>query len=125
GAALRGGFGLRRTMLAGLVCIATGVALTPLMTRPWQLVLLWGVVVGIGSGSTALVLGATVVARWFATRRGLVMGMLTASTATGQLIFLPLLASLAETYGWRSVSLSVAGVAIALFPVVAWAMRDL
>jgi sugar phosphate permease len=94
------------------------------MTRPWQLVLLWGVVVGIGSGSTALVLGATVVARWFATQRGLVMGVLTASTATGQLIFLPVLASLAENYGWRSVSLTVAGVALALFPFVALVMRD-
>jgi sugar phosphate permease len=123
-AAVMDRFGLRRTMLAALALIAAGVALTPLMTRPWQLVLLWGVVVGIGSGSTALVLGATVVARWFATRRGLVMGLLTASTATGQLIFLPVLASLAENYGWRSVSLTVAGVAIALFPVVALVMRD-
>ena len=117
-------FGLRRTMLGALALIAAGVALTPLMTRPWQLVMLWGVVVGIGSGSTALVLGATVVARWFATRRGLVMGVLTASTATGQLIFLPVLANLAESYGWRSVSLTVAGVAIALFPVVGLVMRD-
>ena len=68
-AAVMDRFGLRRTMLAALALIAAGVALTPLMTRPWQLVLLWGVVVGIGSGSTALVLGATVVARWFATRQ--------------------------------------------------------
>ena len=82
-------FGLRRTMLAALALIALGVAITPLMTQPWQLVLLWGVVVGIGSGSTGLVLGATVAARWFAARRGLVVGVLTASTATGQLIFLP------------------------------------
>jgi sugar phosphate permease len=123
-AAVMDRFGLRRTMLAALACIAAGVALTPLMARPWQLVLLWGVVVGIGSGSAALVLGATVVARWFATRRGLVMGLLTASSATGQLIFLPVLASLAESYGWRSVSLTVAGVAIALFPIVALLMRD-
>jgi sugar phosphate permease len=121
-AAVMDRFGLRRTMLGALACIAAGVALTPLITRPWQLVLLWGVVVGIGSGSTALVLGATVVARWFAARRGLVIGLLTASTATGQLIFLPALASLAENYGWRTVSLTVAGVAIALFPLVALAM---
>src|ERR1700730_8805936 len=123
-AAVMDRFGLRRTMLGALALIAVGVALTPLMTRPWQLILLWGVVVGIGSGSTALVLGATVVARWFATRRGLVMGVLTASTATGQLIFLPVLASLAENYGWRSVSLTVARFAVALFPVVALVMRD-
>ncbi len=108
-AAVMDRFGLRRTMLAALVCIAAGVALTPLMTRPWQLIVLWGVVVGTGSGATALVLGATVVARWFAARRGLVIGILTASTATGQLIFLPALASLVENYGWRTVSLTVAG----------------
>src|SRR5438552_187980 len=123
-AAVMDRFGLRRTMLAALACIAAGVALTPLMTRPWQLVVLWGVVVGTGSGATALVLGATVVARWFAARRGLVIGVLTASTATGQLIFLPALASLVENYGWRAVSLVVAGVALALLPVVALRMRD-
>jgi sugar phosphate permease len=123
-AAVMDRFGLRRTMLGALACIATGVALTPLMTRPWQLVLLWGLIVGTGSGATALVLGATVVARWFSTRRGLVVGVLTASTATGQLIFLPPLASLTQNYGWRSVSFVVAGVALALIPVVALLMRD-
>jgi MFS family permease len=123
-AAVMDRFGLRRTMLAALACIAAGVALTPLMTRPWQLIVLWGVVVGAGSGATALVLGATVVARWFAARRGLVMGVLTASTATGQLIFLPSLASLVADYGWRSVSLTVGAVALGLIPVVALLMRD-
>ena len=117
-------FGLRRTMLGALACIAVGVILTPLMTRPWQLVLLWGVIVGTGSGATALVLGATVVARWFSARRGLVVGILTASTATGQLVFLPALASLAQNYGWRIVSLTVAAVALALLPLVALLMRD-
>ena len=123
-AAVMDRFGLRRTMLAALACIAAGVALTPLMTRSWQLIVLWGVVVGTGSGATALVLGATVVARWFAARRGLVIGLLTASTATGQLIFLPALASLVENYGWRAVSLTGAGSALALLPVVALLMRD-
>jgi sugar phosphate permease len=123
-AAVMDRFGLRRTMLAALVLIALGVALTPLMTEPWQLVLLWGFVVGGGSGVTALVLGATVAARWFAARRGLVVGLLTASTATGQLIFLPVLARLATDHGWRSVSLVVAAAAVALLPIVAFLMRD-
>ena len=91
---------------------ASGVALTPLMTAPWQLVLLWGVVVGTGTGMTALVLGATVVNRWFAEQRGLVMGMLTASTATGQLLFLPLLAMIVEDLGWRTAVLGVACAAL-------------
>ncbi len=123
-AAVMDRFGLRRTMLAALALIAAGVALTPLMTQPWQLVLLWGVVVGTGSGTTALVLGATVAARWFAVRRGLVMGVLTASTATGQLVFLPFLASIAVNHGWRMVSLVVAVSAAAMIPVVALLMRD-
>src|SRR6266436_7047534 len=82
-----------RFILFGLMSLA--------MTKVWQLMLLWGVVVGIGTGMTALVLGATVAARWFTARRGLVVGILTASVATGQLVFLPLLASLTERMGWR------------------------
>jgi len=94
------------------------------MREPWQLLLLWGVVVGAGSGVVALVLGATVVNRWFAARRGLVMGVLTASTATGQLVFLPALAAIAASEGWRNVSLTVAAAALALVPLVALLMRD-
>ena len=123
-AAIMERFGVRRTMCAALAVIALGVALTPLMRHAWQLILLWGVVVGSGTGVTAMVLGATIVTRWFTAQRGLVMGVLTASTATGQLVFLPLLASLAEAYGWRAVSLTVAGVAVALLPLVALLMRD-
>ena len=117
-------FGLRRTIMAALAIVACGVALTPLMQQSWQLVLLWGVVVGSGSGVTALVLGATVAARWFDRQRGLVMGVLTASTATGQLVFLPLFASLLEAYGWRSVSFTIAAVAALMIIPVAILMRD-
>ena len=117
-------FGLRRTISTALAMVATGVALTPLMREPWQLVLLWGVVVGSGSGVTALVLASIVAGRWFSARRGLVVGILTASTATGQLVFLPLLAHLNETIGWRAVSITVATVAACLIiPVLAF-MRD-
>jgi sugar phosphate permease len=123
-AAIMERFGIRRTMCAALAVIAAGVAATPLMRQSWQLILLWGVVVGSGTGVTGMVLGATIVTRWFKARRGLVMGVLTASTATGQLVFLPLLADLAETHGWRWVSLTVAGVALALLPLVAMFMRD-
>ena len=117
-------FGLRRTIIAALAVIAAGVALTPLMQQSWQLMLLWGVVVGSGSGVTALVLGATVAARWFEKNRGLVVGVLTASTATGQLVFLPLFARLLDLYGWRSVSLTIATVAVLMIIPVALLMRD-
>ncbi|HVR61166.1 MAG TPA: MFS transporter [Polyangia bacterium] len=123
-AAVMGRFGIRRTVTAALALIATGVALTPLMTASWQLVLLWGVLVGVGSGHAAMVLGATVVQRWFVKNRGTVMGVLTASTATGQMIFLPLEAHLAETRGWRSVSLAVTAALLLLIPLALLLMRD-
>jgi MFS family permease len=88
------------TLLA-LLIVASALVVSLGMTKLWQLMLLWGVVIGIGTGMTALVLGATIAARWFAARRGLVVGILTASVATGQLVFLPLLASITERMGWR------------------------
>ena len=94
-------YGLRRIVCSALVLIATGLVLATRMTALWQLLVLWGIVLGVGSGLTALVLGATVANRWFEQRRGLVMGLLTASSATGQLIFLPIAASLIEHHGWR------------------------
>ena len=94
-------FGLRSVMVTALSLITGGSLLALGMTQFWQLVLLWGVMLGVGSGMTALVLSAVVSNRWFETRRGLVVGVLTASSATGQLIFLPVGAWLVEHYGWR------------------------
>src|ERR1700731_1180676 len=102
-------FGLRRTMVSALALLATGVALTTLMRESWQLVLLWGVVVGAGAGIIANVLGAVVAARWFTARRGLVVGLLTGSAAAGQLIFLPTFAAVTASYGWRAMVLLVTG----------------
>src|SRR4051812_25692941 len=117
-------FGVRRTMLGSLATVGAGVALSTRIAAPWQLVLLWGVVVGGGTGMTALVLGATVVNRWFAERRGLVLGVLTASTATGQLVFLPLLASVVQRLGWRPAVLLVAGAGALVIPLVALFLRE-
>ena len=123
-AALVERFGARIVMAVAMATLAAGVALTSVMTAVWQLVLLWGVVVGGGSGMIALALGATIVNRWFAERRGLVMGMLTASTATGQLVFLPILAHIVEAHGWRVAVLAIAAVALLAVPLVALLMRD-
>jgi MFS family permease len=101
-AALMNRYGLRNVTLAALSTVVTALVISLAMTQVWQLILLWGVVVGIGTGMTALVLGATVAARWFGARRGLVVGVLTASAATGQLVFLPLLAHLTDVMGWRT-----------------------
>ena len=108
-AALMNRYGPRRIVLSALALIASGLLASLAMTQLWQLILLWGVVVGVGTGLTALVLGATVATRWFSHRRGLVVGLLTASSATGQLIVLPILAALTEALGWRAALLVICG----------------
>jgi len=100
-AALLNRYGLRNVTLAAQLIVVSALVLSLGMSEVWQLIALWGVVIGIGTGMTALVLGATIATRWFVGRRGLVVGIMTASVATGQLVFLPLLASLTEHLGWR------------------------
>jgi predicted MFS family arabinose efflux permease len=117
-------FGIRPTLLIALVVLASGVAVSSLMTAPWQMVVIWGVMVGGGTGVAALTLAATMVNRWFSTHRGLAMGILTASSATGQMVFLPFLAMIAEHYGWRPVVLVVATVAALTIPLVAWLLPE-
>ncbi|MXP63354.1 MFS transporter [Roseomonas sp. M0104] len=123
-AALMASLGLRRTVLGALALMSASTASSAFMSEPWQLVLSWGVLSGMGSGAVALVLGATVVNRWFVRNRGLMMGLLTASTATGTLIFLPLLASLAEAGGWRPVVLTVSAATAAVIPLVWWLVPE-
>jgi predicted MFS family arabinose efflux permease len=117
-AALMLSFGIKRTMLAGLALMSVATFSSLWMSEPWHYVLSWGVFSGIGSGAVASVLGAAVVNRWFATRQGLVMGMLTASTATGALVFLPLLAWLSEGGAWRPVALAVSIASACVIPLV-------
>ena len=116
--------GIRRTVLLALTLISGSVAASTLMTAPWQLVLSWGLAVGLGTGVTALVLGATIVNRWFSKQQGLVMGIITASTATGQLVFLPMLAAVAQSAGWRPVVWITAIAAAAMIPLVALLMPE-
>jgi MFS family permease len=100
-AALLQRYGYRKIVCGALACIVAGLAAAAFMTQLWQLWICWGLMVGIGTGLTAMVLAASVANAWFATRRGLVLGILTASNATGQLLFLPVAAWLAEVAGWR------------------------
>ncbi|WP_257829349.1 MFS transporter [Burkholderia glumae] len=117
-------FGLRPTVLAALAVMGTGVALSSMMTATWQMVLIWGVMVGSATGVAALTLSATFVNRWFVARRGLVMGMLTASSATGQLVFLPMLAAIAQHHGWRPVVLVVALALAVAVPLVIFLLPE-
>ncbi|WP_245159144.1 MFS transporter [Blastococcus sp. TF02A_35] len=123
-AALMERFGIRRVVVGALLLTALGSGLTVFMTASWQLVLLWGFAVGLGTGSMALSLVATVTGRWFVARRGLVSGVLTAGGATGQLVFLPLVAWADQNWGWRSASLGTTAAALAVVPLVAWLLRD-
>jgi len=112
-------YGIRPIVLGALVLLVVGTSVSTFMTMPWHMVLAWGILVGAGSGVAANTLAATIVSRWFETRRGLAMGLLTASSATGQMVFLPLMAYMVEHLGWRSVAILVASVAALAIPLVA------
>ncbi len=117
-AALMQRFGVRGVVVAALGLIAAGMGLTTLITSGWQLYALWGLCVGLGTGSLALVFGAIVANRWFVRHRGLMMGAFSAASATGQLVFLPIIANLTENVGWRQAALLVAALALLLIPFV-------
>jgi sugar phosphate permease len=123
-AALMDKLGIRKVVACALVLVAAGSGLTVFMTQAWQLVLCWGLLVGVGVGSMAMTFVATITGRWFVRHRGLVTGVLTAAGATGQLVFLPLVAALATNYGWRTPALVVAGAALAVVPLVLLFIRD-
>jgi len=123
-AALMERFGIRRVIMTALTVVGFGATSTIFIQHPWQLVALWGVVVGVGTGSMALVFAASIANRWFIKRRGIVIGALTAASATGQLIFLPGLSRLALDHGWKAVSLAVAGGAFVMVPMIAIFLKE-
>jgi sugar phosphate permease len=123
-AALMDRFGVRPVVTTALVLIAAGAALSVTMTASWQLVLLWGVLVGVGTGAISLGFVATIATRWFEERRGVVTGVLTAASATGQLIFLPVVAHVTTDHGWRWASAIVAAAALSVVPLVLVFMRN-
>src|ERR1700682_5472076 len=123
-AALMDRFGVRPVLSGALLLIATGSAVSVTMTTSWQLVALWGVLVGVGTGSISMGFVATIATRWFEQRRGLVTGVLTAASGTGQLIFLPVVAEVTTRHGWRWASLIVAAAALAVVPLVLLFMRN-
>jgi MFS family permease len=124
-AALVERFGVRRVAISAFLAVSVSSGLTTLITAPWQLDLLWGVVNGLATGAISVPLAAIIANRWFFERRGLVTGLLTASNATGQLIFLPVLASIVTHFGWRYVAVVTCGAAFAVvLPLVAMFLRD-
>ena len=123
-AALIGRFGIRAVTMSALALIAAGSGQTVFIRDEWLLLLTWGLFIGLGTGSMALVFAAEISGTWFVARRGLVTGLLTAGSATGQLVFLPLVASLSETIGWREASLAIAGTALCVVPLVFFFIRN-
>ncbi|HRD22010.1 MAG TPA: MFS transporter [Candidatus Nanopelagicus sp.] len=117
-AALMDRFTVRKVVMSALTVIGIGALLTIWMNKSWHLMLLWGVVVGIGTGSMALVFAATIANRWFVKKRGLVIGVLTAAGASGQLVFLPTLARLAQDPGWRASSVMISIAAFLMVPLI-------
>ena len=123
-AALMERFTVRKVVMSALTLVAISSTSTIFMTQPWHLWALWGIGVGVGTGSMALVFAATIANRWFVARKGIVIGALTAATASGQLVFLPMLSYFAINYGWKSVSLTVGTAAALVIPFIYFFLKE-
>ncbi|CAN1516799.1 AraJ Arabinose efflux permease [Candidatus Nanopelagicaceae bacterium] len=123
-AALMERFTVRKVVMSALALVSLSATSTIFMTQPWHLWALWGIGVGVGAGSMALVFAATIANRWFIARKGIVVGALTAATASGQLVFLPMLSHFAINYGWKSVSLTVGGAAALIIPFIYFFLKE-
>ena len=123
-AALMERFTVRKVVMSALALVAISSTSTIFMTQPWHLWALWGIGVGVGTGSMALVFAATIANRWFVARKGIVIGALTAATASGQLVFLPMLSHFAINYGWKSVSLTVGTAAALVIPFIYFFLKE-
>lgn len=117
-------FGLKRMMIYSMSLLAIGLSLTFIMTEQWQLIVIWGVVIGIGSGLFLTVLSTQVANRWFVKHRGLAVGILTAATATGQLVLLPILATLIDKYDWRQAILFILILALIMLIIILMYMKE-
>src|SRR3984957_7508940 len=115
-------YGPRNVVSASAALLILGIVLAMTTRTKWQLWLSFGTILGIAPGLTALALTTTIATRWFTERRGLVLGLMGAGTATGQLIFLTPAAWLTEHYGWRmslapsAVMVGLVAIAFYLFP---------
>src|SRR6266850_1449410 len=117
-------FGPRRALLSGLAAIAVGLFLLLSLHDLWQLYLVWGILIGVGTGVASQVTGATVAHRWFRTHRGVVVGLFGAATSAGQLIFVPTMMALTVSDGWRSgIALLMFASLVVIVPVL-FLMRD-
>ncbi|GGG54632.1 MFS transporter [Paenibacillus radicis (ex Gao et al. 2016)] len=123
-AAFMARFGISRIMLLSILLLVVSIGFTPFITEIWQFIVIWGILVGLGTGSLANVLGVTIANRWFVKHKGLVIGMLTASAATGQLLFLPLIAQATSLWGWRFAIYAIIGALLLLVPLIAFGMRN-
>lgn len=116
--------GLKKMMIGSMATLLAGTLLTLVMNQPWQLILIWGIIIGLGSSLFLTVLSPYVANRWFVKRRGLAVGILTASTATGQLILLPILAIIIDRYSWRGAISLIIILSIIMLLIIAFFMKS-
>ena len=92
-------FGMRRTMLVGILLFMGSMLLTGYVTQLWQFYLVFGILLS-GSMSVFQVPVVPAVSIWFKKHLGVSMGMLESSQGLGPLILVPLIPLILDHLGW-------------------------
>ena len=110
-------FGPRMLLAGGLAAVGVGMLATAGMSAPWHFFLAFGGLAGLGFGMAANHVVSTVVSLQFERNRGLAVGVATSGSTAGQLLMVPILASVLATIDWRWSYVTLAIIAFALVPV--------
>ena len=118
-------YDLRWIMGIGAVVGAVGLALMSVISSPWQLFLVYGVVFALGNAGMSNPIVSVMIVRWFPNRRGVANSVAVSGNAIGQLVIVGLLAQSLVRFGWR-LSYAALGLAnlVLLAPIVAAAVRS-
>ena len=117
--ALADRYGPEKVLVAGILILAIGSALTPFMDSGFGLVVSLGVLsaVGSGIGSFSVLIGAAA-QRLSPEARGSASGIINAGGSFGQFVFAPLLQKLISAVGWMGAMWSLAILTLAALPLI-------
>lgn len=118
-------FGPRIILSFSTLLVGLSIFFTYLVTTPWQLFILYGIIASLGVGGASNVASTVIVTNWFNEKRGLAFGIMEAGFGAGQMLLVPGSLMLIHWFNWK-VTVIVLGIFLILivFPIVLLFLRN-